>query len=63
MYHVIYRFRKGVNPDFKNGACIVAVTGEDSYTENSNLEHEFIYYVSSLDRLYNESKPVKAKAR
>jgi len=63
MYHVIYRFKKGVDPVFTDGNNIVAITGEESYSVKSNLESEYIYYVSSLDRLYNESKPVKAKTR
>ncbi len=63
MYHVIYRFKKGVEPDFTKGENIIAITGEEFYAQNSNLDDEYIYYVTSLDRLFNESKPVKAKTR
>ncbi|MHC1779446.1 MAG: glycoside hydrolase family 10 protein [Bacteroidales bacterium] len=63
MYHAIYRFKKGVEPDFSKGDNLIAITGEESFNVNSNLDGDYIYYVSSLDRLYNESKPVKAKMR
>ena len=63
MYHVIYRFKKGVEPDFTKGDNIIAITGEESYALVSNLDEDYIYYVSSLDRLFNESRQVKAKTR
>jgi hypothetical protein len=62
-YHLIYRFEKGVKPDFGDGSAILALTGEDSYTHSLQEWQNYDYYVSALDRLYNESKPVKAAVR
>ena len=59
-YHLIYKFVKGKKPNFTLGSAIVALTGEDSYLLNSSLKEEYDYYVAALDRLFNESKPVKA---
>lgn len=58
-YHLVYRFSKNVKPDFEKSYAIVALTGEDSYTIKSEGYKDFDYYVSALDRLYNESEPVK----
>ncbi len=62
-YHLIYRFKRGERADFTNGSAIVALTGEDSYTHSCADWQEYDYYVASLDRLYNESKPVRAKEK
>ncbi len=60
-YHVVYRFDKREKPDFSNAAAIVALTGEGSVTLSDLQSGDYVYYVSALDRLYNESKPVKVK--
>ena len=59
-YHLIYRFSKNSKPNFEKGYAIIALTGEDSYFLEMEASDNFDYYVSALDRLYNESKPVKA---
>ena len=59
-YHLIYRFSKNSKPNFEKGHAIIALTGEDSYFFEMEANDYFDYYVSALDRLYNESKPVKA---
>jgi len=56
-YYLIYKFNKGEKPDFTRGDAILSLTGENS----ASFEHkgEFDYYISALDRLYNESPAVK----
>ena len=56
-YYLIYKFKKGSNPDFEDGSTIVALTGETSLVLSQ--ESEFDYYISALDRLFNESKAIK----
>lgn len=62
-YHVIYRFAKGEKPDFTKGEAIIALTGESSFTSGMPESGKYVYYVSALDRLYNESKPIKVQIR
>jgi hypothetical protein len=62
-YHVVYRFNKGEKADFSKGSAIIALTGEDSFTITAKVDENYEYYVSALDRLYNESKPVKVQKR
>lgn len=59
-YHLVYKFIKGAKPNFALGSAIVALTGEDSCLLSFSMEGEYDYYVAALDRLFNESKPVKA---
>lgn len=59
-YHVVYRFSNNSKHNFDKGHAITALTGEDSYLLETDANDNFDYYVSALDRLYNESKPVKA---
>ncbi|MDX9781734.1 MAG: family 10 glycosylhydrolase [Bacteroidales bacterium] len=58
-YYLVYKFKKGAAPDFNKGEAIVALTGETSLVVDINGEYD--YYVSALDRLYNESIAVKFK--
>jgi len=60
-YHVIYKFKKGETPDFTKGESIVALIGEESYVMPSAGHSTYIFYVTALDRLFNESAPVKFK--
>lgn len=62
-YHVVYRFDKGEKVDFSKGSAIIALTGEDSFTISAPGDGSYVFYVSALDRLYNESKPVKVQIR
>lgn len=59
-YHVIYKIKKGDKPVFSRGSAIVDITGEDQYMQSAPVEEGYDYYVAALDRLYNESKAVKA---
>lgn len=56
-YYLIYKFNKGVTPDFNQSDAIVALTGETSLEIAQNGDYD--YYISALDRLFNESKAVK----
>lgn len=60
-YHAIYKFKKGESVDFSRGDAIVALTGEDEISLPSAGNTGYEYYLSALDRLYNESKAVKFK--
>jgi len=62
-YHLIYRFDVGEKPDFTKGSAIVALTGEDSYSIQRSNGKDYQYYISALDRLFCESKPVEVTAR
>ncbi len=60
-YHAIYRFKKDEKPDFKNGEALIALTGEDSISLDLYSNKDFQFYITALDRLYNESEAVKFK--
>lgn len=62
-YHVIYRFTKNEKPDFERANAIIALTGEDFYTFETSEKNNYVYYISALDRLHNESKPVRVKVQ
>lgn len=59
-YSLVYRFKKGEKPDFTDGSAIVCLTGEEHFVIKEGEVEVYDYYVSSLDRLYNESEAVKA---
>ena len=60
--YVIYRFRKGEYQDYNNPANIIAITQQPfiklPYEKGSQ---KWVYAVTALDRLQNESKAVKKK--
>ncbi len=60
-YYAVYRFKKGETPDFENGKAMISLTGETSFVTSGADASHYEYYVSALDRLYNESTPVKFK--
>ena len=60
-YYAVYRFKKGETPDFENGKAMISLTGETSFVTSGADASQYEYYVSALDRLYNESTPVKFK--
>jgi len=61
-YYLIYKFKKGETPDFSKGSSILALTGETKYSADAAQAQAYDFYVSALDRLYNESKAVKFNA-
>lgn len=58
-YYVIYKFAKNEMPDFSKGDSIVELTGVNTWS--TPLIEGFVYYISSLDRLFNESTPIEFK--
>ena len=53
---VIYRFEKGKPIDFENSKNILAITRSEQYTDAGSKSGTFIYVVTALDRLSNESR-------
>lgn len=62
--YVVYRFEKGEKPDLYNAAKIVAITPNTCYKLPYNGgKNKYVYVVTALDRLHNESKAVKVKVK
>ena len=58
--YVVYRFAKGEKIDYNNAANIVAITSNTFYKlPYDNGHNKYTYAVTALDRMQNESKPVK----
>lgn len=55
-YYAVYRFSKGEEPDFSKGEALVWVGGETHCTLPADPADTCCYYVSALDRLFNEGK-------
>ena len=63
-FYVIYCFPKGHKIDINSSTYIFAVTSETMYKLPYNFGNEkYTYVVTALDRLQNESKPVKIKLK
>ena len=58
--YVIYRFNPGEKIRLDNPENILAITSANTYTLPS-LKRGTTIVVTALDRLHNESKPVKVK--
>ena len=58
--YVIYQFDKGEKVKLDNPEHILAITSENTYTL-SNVKKGSTLVITTLDRLHNESKPVKVK--
>ena len=62
--YVVYRFQKGEDLDINDPSHIVAITSDTFYELPHTLEPgKYVYLVTALDRLQNESKPVKKKVK
>lgn len=62
--YVVYRFRKGEKLDISNPAKIVAITNQPFYKlPYERGSEKWVYAVTALDRLQNESKVVKKKIK
>jgi hypothetical protein len=62
-YYVVYRFKDKV--DYENPANIYTITPDSTVAiakGKKQARKRYKYAVTSLDRLYNESKPVRAKS-
>ncbi|MBR5455546.1 MAG: family 10 glycosylhydrolase [Bacteroidaceae bacterium] len=60
---VVYRFAKGEAVDTSNPAGIVAITTQPYYRIPASLKGEYIFVVTVLDRVQNESVGVKCKVK
>jgi hypothetical protein len=62
--YVVYRFMNGEPLDLEDPSHIVAITRDAFYNLPAHGEGgNFIYVVTALDRLHNESKPAKKKIK
>ena len=62
--YVVYRFRKGEKLDINNPSKIVAITNQPFYKlPYERGSEKWVYAVTALDRLQNESKVVKKKIK
>ena len=62
--YVVYRFRKGERQDYNNPANIFAITQQPFVKlPYENGSQKWVYAVTALDRLQNESKAVKTKVK
>ena len=57
---VVYLFNKGEKIDLEDAEHIVAITSANTLTLPS-VPNGSTFIVTALDRLHNESKPVKVK--
>ena len=63
-FYVVYCFPKGQKIDLSSSTHIFAVTSETMYKLPYNFGKEkYTFVVTALDRLQNESKPVKIKVK
>lgn len=60
-YHLVYKFKKGKRPDFSDGKAIIALTGEGFVAIPAEEVESHDYYISSLNRLFTESDPVRVE--
>ncbi len=64
MKYVVYRFLKGEDLNINDPSHIVAITTDTFYELPHTLEPgRYVYFVTALDRLQNESKAVKRKVK
>lgn len=62
--YVVYRFRKGERIDLNDASHILAITPQTFYRlPYQGGKEKYTYIVTALDRLHNESKPVKEKVK
>ena len=61
---VVYRFEKGEPQNLKDPSKIAAITSQTFYKlPYDRGKHKYVYVVTALDRLQNESKPVKKNVK
>ena len=62
--YVVYRFGQKERIDLDDASKIVAVTGNTHYElPQAERKSRFVYVVTALDRMQNESKPTKKKVK
>jgi hypothetical protein len=61
---VVYCFKKGEDLQIDDPSHIVTITKENYYEIPYSLEPgKYVYLVTALDRMQNESKPAKKKVK
>lgn len=61
-YYVVYRFKEGENPDLSSSKHIISIQKETQYIEKiQKADGEYLYAITALDRLHNESEAVFIK--
>ena len=60
---VVYCFADGENVNLKNPAHIMAITEKRYFRVPQEMKGEYVFVVTALDRLQNESKGVKCKVK
>lgn len=64
LFYAVYCFEKGSKIQYDDASSLVAIVGSPYYTIPSNTKPgTYIYAITALDRLWNESKPIKIKIR
>ena len=61
--YVVYCFAKGEKVDLDDASKIVTITSGNYYRLPKDKDGKFIYVVTTLDRLQNESKGKKVKVK
>lgn len=61
--YVVYRFMKGEDIDIDDASHIVAITGQTYYELPALPPGKYVYVVTALDRMQNESKGARKKLR
>ena len=61
MYYAVYRFRAGETPDFAKGDAIVWLGGDTQCSLPVEGANAYRYYVTALDRLFNEGPASEAR--
>ena len=62
--YVVYRFEGNEKHDLQDASHIVAVTADTFFRlPYVDGRRKYVYYVTALDRMSNESKPAKRKAK
>jgi hypothetical protein len=57
-YYIVYRFTNDENPNISQTQNIVSIQKETQFVEKKPSETgEYIYAITALDRLHNESEP------
>ena len=61
--YVVYRFEKGETIDINNASRIVKLTTDNYYELPTHESGQYIYVITALDRMQNESKIAKKKVK
>ena len=61
--YVVYRFEKGETIDTEDASHVLTVTNQTHYELPRMAPGRYVYLVTALDRMHNESKAVKKKVK